>query len=100
VLGNVRGLGLMLAVDVLTAGEPDPKRRDAVIRAAFERGLLLLGCGKAGVRFSPPLCVTSEEIATGLAILKAAVSCQSSVVALAGRPGLGLQDGRTSPGRL
>jgi 4-aminobutyrate aminotransferase len=68
-LSNVRGLGLMLAVDVLTSGELDPKRRDAVIRAAFERGLLLLGCGKAGIRFSPPLCITAEEVATALRIL-------------------------------
>ena len=66
-LANVRGLGLMTAVDMLTeAGEPDPKGREAVIQAAFRRGLLLLGCGESGVRFCPPLCVTAEQVETCL----------------------------------
>ena len=69
-LGNVRGLGLMTAVDVLTdAGEPDPKGREAVVQAAFKRGLLLLGCGESGVRFCPPLCVTAEQVETCLGLL-------------------------------
>jgi 4-aminobutyrate aminotransferase len=69
-LANVRGLGLMTAVDVLTdAGEPDPAARDAVVQAAFRRGLLLLGCGESGVRFCPPLCVTADQIETCLRLL-------------------------------
>jgi 4-aminobutyrate aminotransferase len=69
-LGNVRGLGLMTAVDVLTdAGEPDPKGREAVVQAAFRRGLLLLGCGESGLRFCPPLCVTGEQVETCLRLL-------------------------------
>jgi 4-aminobutyrate aminotransferase len=69
-LANVRGLGLMTAVDVLTdAGEPDPKGREAVVQAAFRRGLLLLGCGESGVRFCPPLCVTAEQVETCLRLL-------------------------------
>jgi 4-aminobutyrate aminotransferase len=69
-LANVRGLGLMAAVDVLTdVGEPDPKGREAVVQAVFRRGLLLLGCGESGVRFCPPLCVTAEQVETCLRIL-------------------------------
>jgi 4-aminobutyrate aminotransferase len=69
-LTNVRGLGLMTAVDVVTEnGEPDPKGRDAVVQAAFKRGLLLLGCGESGVRFCPPLCVTGEQVDTCLRLL-------------------------------
>jgi 4-aminobutyrate aminotransferase len=69
-LANVRGLGLMTAVDVLTdTGEPDPKGREAVVQAAFRRGLLLLGCGESGVRFCPPLCVTAEQVETCLRLL-------------------------------
>jgi 4-aminobutyrate aminotransferase len=83
VLANVRGLGLMLAVDVLSAGELNPQRRDAVIRAAFERGLLLLGCGRAGIRFCPPLCVTAEEVATAVGILKEAVGNSSTCAQVA-----------------
>src|SRR5262245_10902020 len=74
-LAHVRGLGLMTAVDVITdSGDYDPKGREAVIEAAFHRGLLLLGCGESGVRFCPPLCVTEEQIITCLRILDEVVS--------------------------
>jgi 4-aminobutyrate aminotransferase len=69
-LVRVRGLGLMTAVDVINEqGDFDPKGREAVIQAAFQRGLLLLGCGESGVRFCPPLCVTEEQVNTCLRML-------------------------------
>lgn len=69
-LANPRGLGLMRAVDAITAsGEPDPKLRGKIVDAAFYNGLLLLGCGKAGIRFCPALCVTDAEIDKMLEIL-------------------------------
>ncbi len=61
-----RGRGLMQAVDILTAGQPDVTRRNAVVQAAFMRGLLLIGCGKAAVRFCPGLCVSAEQIDTAV----------------------------------
>ena len=67
-IANVRGLGLMVAVDVVGASGLDPDRRDNLVQAAFHRGLLLLGCGKAGIRFIPALCVTPEQISTALEI--------------------------------
>jgi 4-aminobutyrate aminotransferase len=68
-LGEVRGLGLMMAVDVMKDGKPDPAGRDEIVQAAFRRGLLLLGCGEYSLRFCPPLCVTAAQIDTGLRIL-------------------------------
>ncbi|HEV7223528.1 MAG TPA: acetyl ornithine aminotransferase family protein [Pirellulales bacterium] len=68
-LANARGLGLMLAVDAIGPQGPDSQRRDELVNAAFHRGLLLLGCGKAGIRFCPALCVTAEQIETALRIL-------------------------------
>ncbi len=76
-LTQPRGLGLMVAIDVTTDGALDPQRRDAIIEAAFHRGLLLLGCGKAGVRFCPGLCVTSEQVDSALAIF--AESCRDAI---------------------
>jgi 4-aminobutyrate aminotransferase len=74
-LANVRGLGLMTAVDVLTdGGEPDPMGREAAIQGAFRRGLLLLGCGECGIRFCPPLCVTAEQVETCLRLLDEVVA--------------------------
>ncbi len=63
-LASVRGLGLMTAADV-----PGSGGREAVIQACFRRGLLLLGCGEAGIRFCPSLCVTAAQVETALALL-------------------------------
>jgi 4-aminobutyrate aminotransferase len=65
-----RGKGLMVGIDVLdTRGNLSPILRDHVLNEAFYRGLLLLGCGKAAIRFCPPLVITSEQIQAGLEIL-------------------------------
>jgi 4-aminobutyrate aminotransferase len=69
IVGDVRGLGLMVAMDLTANGVLDPTRRDAVVQAAFERGLLLLGCGESAIRFCPPLCISAEQIDTALRIL-------------------------------
>jgi 4-aminobutyrate aminotransferase len=63
-LANVRGLGLMTAADVANAGV-----REQVIDGCFRRGLLLLGCGEASLRFCPALCVTAEQVRACLRIL-------------------------------
>jgi 4-aminobutyrate aminotransferase len=71
-VGEVRGLGLMVAMDLVRDGDPaalNPALRDAVVQAAFRRGLLLLGCGEAAVRFCPPLCVTAGQVDVALEIL-------------------------------
>ena len=71
-LGDVRGIGLMTAVDVVSSRLPyvhDAKGRDAVIQAAFESGLLLLGCGQSAIRFCPPLCITSGQVCKALDLL-------------------------------
>ncbi|MDA7979946.1 MAG: acetyl ornithine aminotransferase family protein [Pirellulales bacterium] len=67
-LANARGLGLMQAADVVSGGQLDPQLRNKLVDAAFYNGLLLLGCGQAGIRFCPALCVTDAEIDTMLEI--------------------------------
>ncbi|QSJ16559.1 acetyl ornithine aminotransferase family protein [Nostoc sp. UHCC 0702] len=65
-----RGKGLMVAVDLLDEeGNYDHKLRDRIIQDAFSRGLLLLGCGKAAIRFCPPLVINSEQVQTALDII-------------------------------
>jgi 4-aminobutyrate aminotransferase len=65
-----RGKGLMVAVDLLNAeGTLNPVLRDQLVDRAFYKGLLLLGCGKAAIRFCPPLVIDSEQIHTALEIL-------------------------------
>ena len=68
VVANVRGLGLMQGVDIVNrnSGKPDPKLRARILRAAFERGIILLACGETSVRFSPPLCINETQLDVGL----------------------------------
>jgi 4-aminobutyrate aminotransferase len=83
-IGDVRGLGLMTAMDLLgDLGNSPPRMRDAVVQAAFEKGLLLLGCGEAAIRFCPPLCISAEQVDKCLTILEAVLAERPAPVLLA-----------------
>ncbi|MBA4379086.1 MAG: aspartate aminotransferase family protein [Anaerolinea sp.] len=76
-IGDVRGLGLMLGVEFVKDRKskyPAEKLRDRVADLAFERGLILLGCGKSVMRLAPPLSVSKPEIDEGLTILEEAIT--------------------------
>ncbi|MCO8302615.1 aminotransferase class III-fold pyridoxal phosphate-dependent enzyme, partial [Streptomyces sp. RKCA744] len=76
-IGDVRGLGLMLASEFVTEdGEPDPATAARVQRAAVDEGLLLLLCGAWNhvVRMIPALVVDEAAIDEGLRAWSAAVS--------------------------
>ena len=76
VIGDVRGLGLMTAVDFVTdraTRRPDAALRDAVLLQAFHRGVLLLGCGESAIRFSPPLVISRAQIDRAVEIFETAV---------------------------
>jgi 4-aminobutyrate aminotransferase len=63
-VGDVRGLGLMIGVELVTDREsrtPAPELRDRIVRMAFERGLLILGAGLSSIRLSPPLVITRAQ---------------------------------------
>jgi 4-aminobutyrate aminotransferase len=72
IVGEVRGLGPMLALELR---EPTPDAARATTAAAFERGLLLLSCGLDGnvIRLLPPLTASDEELERGLALLEEAL---------------------------
>jgi 4-aminobutyrate aminotransferase len=76
-MGEVRGLGLMVAFDVIKSREPylyDPALRDELVQRGFRQGLLLLGCGESAIRFCPPLCVTAEQVDTAIRLLDGILS--------------------------
>jgi 4-aminobutyrate aminotransferase len=63
-VGEIRGRGLMVGVELVKSRatrERHPELRNAVVDEAFRRGLLILGCGKNTIRFSPSLCLTPDE---------------------------------------
>jgi 4-aminobutyrate aminotransferase len=66
---EVRGLGLMIGVEL-----PDHDRAAAVERGAFDRGLLLLGCGEASIRLSPPLVFREDQARVALGLVEEVVA--------------------------
>lgn len=68
-VADVRGLGLMLAVELDSKAQ-----RDAVRDAALNRGLIVIGCGRKSLRVLPPLDVTEREIDLGVDLLKSAIA--------------------------
>lgn len=72
-IGQVRGLGLMIGVELVMDAqtkEPAEDLRDRVVDNAFLRGLLLLGCGKSTIRFAPPLSISRNEVDEALEIFE------------------------------
>ncbi len=71
-VGEVRGLGAMLALELR---EPTPDAAKATTAAAFKKGLLLLSCGLDGnaIRLLPPLTASDEELERGLNLLEEAL---------------------------
>jgi 4-aminobutyrate aminotransferase len=77
IIGEVRGLGAMLALEL---AEQSGDAAKAVTAAAREHGLVLLSCGLYGnvIRLLPPLSATDEELERGLAILEEALGDASA----------------------
>ena len=76
IVGDVRGRGLMIGVDIVkdpNTKEYAPELRDRIVEQAFERGILFLGAGPSAVRISPPLIVTKEEADTAIDALEESI---------------------------
>jgi 4-aminobutyrate aminotransferase len=64
IVGDVRGLGLMLGVELVHDQQSKTKApglRDRVVNLAFERGLLILGAGDNTLRLCPPLIISRDQ---------------------------------------
>ena len=76
-MGDVRGRGLMLGVEFVHSRKKKtraPKLRNAVIHKAFEKGLLLLPCGRNTIRLTPALNVPSDLVEDALKIFEESVA--------------------------
>ena len=62
---EVRGLALMIGIELA-----DHDVSAAVERRAFEKGMLMLGCGEASVRMSPPLNFREDQARTALGLFE------------------------------
>ena len=73
-IGEVRGRGAMIAVEIVKPGgiEPDPVVAATVAKACHLAGLVVLTCGTFGnvLRFLPPLVIGDALLEEGLSILE------------------------------
>jgi 4-aminobutyrate aminotransferase len=76
-IGDVRGLGLMIGVELVkdkTTRARAKEEANQVMQECFKRGLLVLTCGPNSVRFSPPLVITEEQADTAFHIFADALA--------------------------
>ncbi|OMC38176.1 4-aminobutyrate--2-oxoglutarate transaminase [Mycobacterium sp. GA-1841] len=73
-IGDVRGRGAMIAVELVTSGTitPAPELTKALCAGAHEAGVIVLSCGTYGnvLRFLPPLTISDELLIEGLDVLE------------------------------
>lgn len=75
-IGDIRGPGLFIGAEFVI-----PKTQvsaahfvDELLQIAFQKGLLMLSCGKSSIRFTPALTITKREIDIGMKILDESIS--------------------------
>jgi 4-aminobutyrate aminotransferase len=76
-VGDVRGRGLMIGVEIVTdkkAKTQGVAERDRIVELAFERGVLLLGCGPNSIRIAPPLIVAREQADIAMDVLEECIA--------------------------
>ncbi len=76
VIGDIRGLGLMVATEFTSDGKPDQETAKYVQKACLDRNLLLLTCGtfENVIRWIPPLIVSKEQIDEAVSIFEGALT--------------------------
>lgn len=77
VVGDVRGLGLMIGIELVAEGnEPDIEAFGAIGQYAFDAGMFILNCSPDGnvIRFVPPLNVSDDDLDRGIDILEDAIA--------------------------
>ncbi|MGC1419806.1 MAG: 4-aminobutyrate--2-oxoglutarate transaminase [Acidimicrobiales bacterium] len=81
IIGDVRGRGAMIAMELTQPGtkSPNAAAAKAVVSHCNQNGVVVLACGTYGnvIRLLPPLAISDEQLADGLAILAAAVRAAS-----------------------
>jgi len=83
IVGDVRGVGLMIAAEFVKPGtdkEPNPEAVRRILRRALDSGLLLYPCGHwtQTIRLIPPLTITRQQVDEGLGIFRQAVLAESA----------------------
>src|SRR5207253_452340 len=108
-VGDVRGRGLMIGVEIVKdkqTKEYAGPERDRIVELAFERGVLFLGCGPSTIRLAPPLVVTKDEADVALDVLDESINIADgakepmrAIAEARALPGVGLEGDRYALGQ-
>jgi 4-aminobutyrate aminotransferase len=82
-IGDVRGKGLMIGVEFVIdreTKEPAHDLTERIVELGYERGLLMLSCGKSVIRIAPPLSMSKSEMDEGLTIFEDALTAAEKEV--------------------
>jgi 4-aminobutyrate aminotransferase len=77
IIGDVRGKGLMIGIELVRDRETKQRavdERNALVRAMFRRGVLVLGAGLNAIRLAPPLVLSKAQADSVLTVMDAALS--------------------------
>jgi 4-aminobutyrate aminotransferase len=70
IIGDVRGKGLMVAVELVNSdGSPAVEIIKAIVKQAGSEGIVLTKCGASALRFAPPLIITQEQAGAGVDVI-------------------------------
>lgn len=75
IIGEVRGLGPMLAIELVKDREtkqPAAEEAAALVKYCVDHGVVILVCGTFNnvIRFLPPLVITDQELNKGLSVIE------------------------------
>ena len=76
VIGDVRGLGLSIAVDLVKDRETMEPNYDAAVKICYrsiQKGVLVIFVGQSALRIQPPLVITKEQVDKALSILEESI---------------------------
>lgn len=76
IIGDTRGLGLMQTTEFVKdrrTKEYACQERTSIEELCFKRGLVVIGCGKSGIRYIPPLTIPLEMLDVGIDVLESAI---------------------------
>ena len=74
IVGTIHGIGSMLAFEIIhpEANKPDKDKATEFVKLCYEKGLVILTCGKYGstIRLLMPLVINNEELEKGFKIIE------------------------------
>ncbi len=73
IVGDVRGKGLMIGMEIVESKEtkkPAPAKVNEIMMRSWKRGVNVISCGVSTIRIAPPLIITKDLVDSALDIIE------------------------------